>query len=179
MNFDDFSDSLKIENCLRIGKINKTHGTNGQLNAHFFVDFDRFENKFVLIFFDGLLIPYKVESFNSGNNFLKTIFKFENIDSVDVAQKFVNKDIFYYSNYISDIQTIVNIEEFIVGFRLSSNNIYIGEIIEFIDDENNSLFIIQNKSKKMVLPSNAVEIKYISIENKEVDLLLHSEPYSL
>ena len=179
MIFKDFLDSLKIDNCLRIGKINKTHGTNGQLNAHFFVDFNRLDNKNVLILIDGLLIPYKIESFNYSNNFSKSIFKFESIDNVDFAQKFVNKDIFYFNNYISDLDVIINIEELIVGFCLYSDNNYIGEIVEFIDDENNPLFVLHNKNKKMVLPTNSVEINNIEVRNKEIYTTLRSEPYSI
>lgn len=138
------------EDCYLLGKLTKTHGLKGELAIWLDVDYPEEYDELdsVLLEVKGELIPYFVEQIQIRAN--KSIIKFEDINTIEEAQKIVNCEIYLPNNNLPE---------------LDENQFYYHEIINFdvIDEQKGKLGKVT-----AVYTSDAQDLIAMAYQNAEI-----------
>lgn len=165
---------IPLVQYLEIGKIINTHGVSGQVKVLPLTDDpERYMNlEWAYIDKNGKLERYTIESVRLVKNFV--IVKFDGINNMDLASKLKDKmikvdrehavELPQYSYFICDL---IGLDVF------KENGAKLGELKDIIKTGANDVFVIETKNKKEVLvPALRSIVKYISIEDKIMNLVL-------
>lgn len=146
----------------KAGKINKTHGVNGELNCAIDADtIDRAE--YMVLDMDGIFVPFFISNIRvkSSNSVLLTL---EDIETETDARNLVGKDIYLPIHLMSDEDMLSY--EYFVGFTVINADEKLGEI-SFVDDQTvNILFGISAEDGDILLPAVEDFIMEVDNENK-------------
>ncbi len=146
----------------KAGKINKTHGVNGELNCAIDADtIDRAE--YMVLDMDGIFVPFFISNIRvkSSNSVLLTL---EDIETETDARNLVGKDICLPIHLMSDEDMLSY--EYFVGFTVINADEKLGEI-SFVDDQTvNILFGISAEDGDILLPAVEDFIMEVDNENK-------------
>lgn len=146
----------------KAGKINKTHGVNGELNCAIDADtIDRAE--YMVLDMDGIFVPFFISNIRvkSSNSVLLTL---EDIETETDARNLVGKDIYLPIHLMSDEDMLSY--EYFVGFTVVNADEKLGEI-SFVDDQTvNILFGISAEDSDILLPAVEDFIMEVDNENK-------------
>lgn len=146
----------------KAGKINKTHGVNGELNCTIDADtIDRAE--YMVLDMDGIFVPFFISNIRvkSSNSVLLTL---EDIETETDARNLVGKDIYLPIHLMSDEDMLSY--EYFVGFTVVNGDEKLGEI-SFVDDQTvNILFGITADDGDILLPAVEDFIMEVDNENK-------------
>jgi 16S rRNA processing protein RimM len=146
----------------KAGKINKTHGVNGELNCAIDADtIDRAE--YMVLDMDGIFVPFFISNIRvkSSNSVLLTL---EDIETETDARNLVGKDIYLPIHLMSDEDMLSY--EYFVGFTVVNGDEKLGEI-SFVDDQTvNILFGIAAEDGDILLPAVEDFIMEVDNENK-------------
>ncbi len=138
------------EDCYLLGKLTKTHGLKGELAIWLDVDYPEEYDELdsVLLEVKGELIPYFVEQIQIRTN--KSIIKFEDIGTIEEAQKIVNCDIYLPNDNLPE---------------LDDNQFYYHEIIDFdvVDEQKGKLGKVT-----AVYTSDAQDLIAMAYQNAEI-----------
>lgn len=161
---------MNKEDCYLLGKLTKTHGLKGELAIWLDVDYpeDYEELDSVLLEIKGQLVPHFIEEIQIRAN--KSIIKFEDIDTIEEAQKLVNCDIYLPEDNLPELE--------------DENQFYYHEIIDFdvIDEEKGKLgkvlavytsdrqdlISMQYEGKEILIPIDDDIVKTVNREKKEL-----------
>ncbi len=165
---------FREENAIKIAKIVKIFGLNGELTLRLYdtfpdeVDFE--EPLFVYI--NGLLVPLFIHSFQK-RGASKAVAIFDDIDSEYRAMEFVGAEIVTFENQDDSQEDDELYYEDFVGYSFTDlTSGKIGTITEFIDSEFNPLFISEINGEEVFLPANDDVIDEFSEENKTIQFSL-------
>lgn len=146
----------------KAGKINKTHGVNGELNCAIDADtIDRAE--YMVLDMDGIFVPFFISNIRvkSSNSVLLTL---DDIETETDARNLVGKDIYLPIHLMSDEDMLSY--EYFVGFTVVNADEKLGEI-SFVDDQTvNILFGISAEDGDILLPAVEDFIMEVDNENK-------------
>ena len=146
----------------KAGKINKTHGVNGELNCAIDADtIDRAE--YMVLDMDGIFVPFFISNIRvkSSNSVLLTL---EDIETETDARNLVGKDIYLPIHLMSDEDMLSY--EYFIGFTVVNADEKLGEI-SFVDDQTvNILFGISAEDGDILLPAVEGFIMEVDNENK-------------
>ena len=146
----------------KAGKINKTHGVNGELNCSVNADtIDRAE--YMVLDMDGIFVPFFISNIRvkSQNAALVTL---EDIEDETEARKLIGKDIYLPIALMEDEDMLSY--EYFVGFTVVNAEEKLGEI-SFVDDQTvNILFGIKTEDGDILLPAVEDFIDVVDNENK-------------
>ncbi|HON18549.1 MAG TPA: hypothetical protein PK990_05190 [Salinivirgaceae bacterium] len=142
---------LKPADCFPAGKITRTHGLNGAVvfkTVHNLETLDFDEPVFVQI--DGLPVPLFLEEFIEHSN-ESYIIKFELLDSIDEAKRFVGCDVLLPKKILEN-------DEFGLLFSLRNLDVYdlqvgyLGKCVGFEPIPGNPLLLIEDQGKQRFIP---------------------------
>ncbi|MCQ2329270.1 MAG: hypothetical protein MJZ93_01770 [Paludibacteraceae bacterium] len=146
----------------RIGKFNKTHGVNGEINLMVEVPFDYEECKFILAEIDGLMVPFEIASVRTrGRNGL--LVSFERMTQ-KILERLVNKDAHVDDEYVEEVETDEFNPAYYVGYKLIDkvDGREIGTIRDYDDSTENILFDVDGN----LVPAGAIEVEGQDAEKK-------------
>ena len=153
---------IQEKEIFKAGKINKTHGVNGELNCAIDADtIDRAE--YMVLDMDGIFVPFFISNIRvkSSNSVLLTL---EDIETETAARNLVGKDIYLPIHLMSDEDMLSY--EYFVGFTVVNADEKLGEI-SFVDDQTvNILFGISAEDGDILLPAVEDFIMEVDNENK-------------
>ena len=86
---------IKIEECIKVGKLGKAHGVDGSFNVNFDAGFfdDETPIDYFLILFEGYPVPFFIENITL-NGPKSSFIKFDHIHKPEDTSEFVNCDIY-------------------------------------------------------------------------------------
>ena len=146
----------------KAGKINKTHGVNGELNCA--VDADTIDRaEYMVLDMDGIFVPFFIDSIRvkSQNSVLLTI---EDIEDETEGRKLIGKDIYLPIELMREDDMLSY--EYFVGFTVVNAEEKLGKI-SYVDDQTvNILFGISTDSGEILLPAVEDFIAEVDNENK-------------
>ncbi len=179
MDFNEAKKFLDKTNCVRIGKILKTHGYKGQIAVVNYIAFEQLGD-FVLAEYQGFLLPLFIDKQNSVFHTKPIIVKFKRINNIDEAKKFLGADLFYPVELLSEQDFEVEDFTFVENFlMIDVKKGEIGKILHFENFKNNPVFEVNFKGKEILVPLNGLEPLSIDLEERIFEVELHESLYNL
>lgn len=159
---------------LKVGKIVNTHSLKGEVKVISSTDFEeeRFKKGSKLLITRGnqLIREVVVESYRNHKNFL--LVKFEDIDSVEEAEKLKNLQIKIDSTEVGELEENEFYFHEIIGCQVfDENDRNLGEIIDILTPGANDVWVIKGENgKEILIPYIEDVVKKIDITNKKVNI---------
>ncbi|MBA4853352.1 ribosome maturation factor RimM [Emticicia sp. BO119] len=158
------------DDCYLLGKITKTHGLKGELAIWLDVDYpeDYEELDSVLLEIKGELVPHFVEEIQIRPN--KSIIKFEDIDTIEEAQKIVNCDIYLPEDNLPELEED---DQFyyheIIGFVIIDEvKGKLGKVLAVYTSDRQDLIAMQYEGKEVLIPIDDDIVKTVDRKKKEL-----------
>ncbi len=163
-----------IESYFPLGKLIKTHGTNGEyilkLSGDFSEKYLNLESVFVEI--DKELVPFFIEKIQK-RNISNLIIRFDDIISDSRTNLLLGKKVSIKSGKSKSLTGKVFSPEDLIGYTvLDINKGEIGEVQDFMDIPNNQLIEILYNNTEILMPYN--EDVIVDINNKERIIKINS-----
>lgn len=159
---------------LKVGKIVNTHSLKGEVKVISSTDFEeeRFKKGSKLLITRGnqLIREVVVESYRNHKNFL--LVKFEEIDSVEEAEKLKNLQIKIDSTEVGELEENEFYFHEIIGCEVfDENDKNLGEIIDILTPGANDVWVIKGENgKEILIPYIEDVVKKIDITSKKVNI---------
>lgn len=164
---------MKIEDCFYIGYITKTKGLKGEVQLFFEYD-DPEELLLETLFLEinGKPVPYFVSTYKLQNN-QTGYFYFEDIDTIEKAEKLVRKRV-YLSNDVKpeadpDELTYKDLKGYIVHDDTHGE---LGEIIEVHEYPQQFVAVVSYRFREIMFPLNDDLIRSIDEEEGIIEVSL-------
>ncbi len=160
----------KEKTYIELGKITTTHGINGFLKIDGWCDDLNIFNKLKKIYLDSYGNEImKIENIKFIKNFV--LIKFEEIKTVNEAQKYKNKVIYVRREDLQLDKGEIFIQD-LIGIKIYdylNQNIFYGEIKEVIKTGANDVYVISKKNEKeKLIPVIDDVIKQKDLENGKI-----------
>lgn len=170
MSFVEAKKNLNFDNCFKIGEILKPHANKGQVSAKIYVALEILKLESVFVDMNKNLIPFFIDYSMSSFNDSAAIIKFKGIDSIESSKIFNSNDVYFPKLQLPNLEEVlIDFENFVVGYSLcNSEKKIIGEILEFVDDNKNPLFVVEYKNSDVLLPVLSIEIIETDFLNKKI-----------
>tara|TARA_Y100001968_G_scaffold157036_1_gene143482 strand:- start:1439 stop:1966 length:528 start_codon:yes stop_codon:yes gene_type:complete len=163
---------VKLKDCFYLGKITKKYSFKGELIISLDTDEPEiYKNlKSVFININGRLIPYFIEKSKSQKKATLRV-KFEDINSEDEALSIINKEVYLPLENLPELKGKKFYYHEIIGYNVvDTNHGNIGLIIKVEDKTSQSIFIIKNNGKEILIPVNDNIIQMINRKNKTIHI---------
>ncbi|WP_256010989.1 ribosome maturation factor RimM [Desertivirga xinjiangensis] len=164
---------MKIEDSFYIGYITKTKGLKGEVQIFFeFPDYEDLEFDVVFVELSGKLIPYfvsasKIQSNSTGN------FYFEDIDTIEKAEKLVRKKLYLPNAKMPERQDDEFYYTDLKGFIVKDEHYgELGEIIEVHEYPQQFIAVVPYKFREVMFPLNENIILNIDEDNGILEVSL-------
>jgi 16S rRNA processing protein RimM len=163
---------MELKNCFYLGKITKKYSFKGELIISLDTDEPEiYKNlKSVFININEGLIPYFIEKSKSQKKSTLRV-KFEDINSEEQALSIINKEVYLPLENLPELKGKKFYYHEIIGYNVvDTNHGNIGLIIKVEDKTSQSIFIIKNNGKEILIPVNDNIIQMINRKNKTIHI---------
>ena len=158
------------KDCFYLGKITKKYSFKGEIILSLDTDEPNLYQNMLSVFIDlnGKIVPYFIE--RSSLHKKKSIrIKFEDINSEEEASYLLNKEVYLPINLLPKLEGKKFYYHEITGYKvIDSNHGNIGLIVSVNDASSQSIFVIENMGKQILIPINDKIIERIDRENKTI-----------
>ena len=163
---------MELKDCFYLGKITKKYSFKGELIISLDTDEPEiYKNlKSVFININGRLIPYFIEKSKSQKKSTLRV-KFEDINSEEEALSIINKEVYLPLENLPELKGKKFYYHEIIGYNVvDTNHGNIGLIIKVEDKTSQSIFVIKNNVKEILIPVNDNIIQMINRKNKTIHI---------
>ena len=137
---------IRIEEITSVGSLVKPHGIKGEILAEVDYEFDLASARCIVLDVDGIFVPFFIDGLRP-RSVSSVLIHIDGVDSEISAKKICGKE-FYVLN--EDMPETDGLDEDgfflseLVGFKiLDADNSEIGEIVDYDDSTENSLFMVR------------------------------------
>ena len=164
---------IHSEEVFKIGKFTKPHGIKGEIALYFDNDiFDRVDCPYLICLLDGIFVPFFVTEYRfKGSE--TALFLLEDINTEEKAKLLSGKEVYFPRKYMEENE---NPDQdyswnYFIGFSAIDKNEGSLGFIESVDESTiNTLFLIKDREKELIIP--ATEDFITGIDNKKKILYL-------
>ena len=163
---------MELKDCFYLGKITKKYSFKGELIISLDTDEPEiYKNlKSVFININGRLIPYFIEKSKSQKKSTLRV-KFEDVNSEEEALSIINKEVYLPLENLPELKGKKFYYHEIIGYNVvDTNHGNIGLIIKVEDKTSQSIFVIKNNGKEILIPVNDNIIQMINRKNKTIHI---------
>ncbi len=163
---------MELKDCFYLGKITKKYSFKGELIISLDTDEPEiYKNlKSVFININGRLIPYFIEKSKSQKKSTLRV-KFEDINSEEEALSIINKEVYLPLENLPELKGKKFYYHEIIGYNVvDTDHGNIGLIIKVEDKTSQSIFVIKNNGKEILIPVNDNIIQMINRKNKTIHI---------
>ncbi|AFK05338.1 Ribosome maturation factor rimM [Emticicia oligotrophica DSM 17448] len=157
------------EDCYLLGRLTKTHGLKGELTIWLDVDYpEEYEDlDSVLVEIKGELVPHFVEEIQIRPN--KSIIKFEDINSIEAAQKIVNCDLYLPNDNLEELDDDQFYYHEIIDFDIVDDSYgKLGRVSAVYTAEVQDLIAMVYQNKEILIPISDEIVKTVDRDKKEL-----------
>ena len=164
---------IKQEDVYRIGRLGKPHGVRGELSFQFDDDiFDRVDADYLIVGIDGILVPFFIEEYRFRSD-STAIIKLEDVDTEQQARRLTNTEVYFPISHAEDIEPSTLSRNFFEGFRVEeTHHGAIGTITDIDSSTINTLFVIDNGGRELLVPAHEEFIRGIDTEHRVITMSL-------
>jgi len=158
---------------LRIARVLKSNGTDGEILIGFRETSpeDLNQKEPVFITFDGLPVPFFIESFSKkGTN--RALVRLTGVKNLEDAEEIVGKDIQAKAEAIllEEDEDDLEVDDLIGWTLLDSDNETVGEITDYEDIPGNTCLYVETKNGQVMIPLHEDLILSVDEESKAITI---------
>ena len=169
---------MSIDNLLQVAQVLKSNGTDGELVMGFrdIAPEDINLEEPVFIIFDGLPVPFFIESFTKRGN-TKALVHLTDISSMEDAEEVTGKAVYVDDSQVPEMSLEEDGYAALVGWMVltvdgelteESDLFEVGEITDFMDIPNNPCIEVETENGAVIIPLHEDFILSIDPENQEI-----------
>lgn len=166
---------IRENEVFKIGKLIKPHGIKGEIAFSFDNDvFDRVDCPYLICKIDGIFVPFFIKEYRFKGSETALII-FEDIDNEEKAHRLSGLEVYFPRKYYEEQESeeIDYSWHFFIGFKAIDEKHGDLGIIETVDESTiNTLFIIHNGDKELLIPATEDFITGIDAKEKVLYLSL-------
>ena len=158
-----------FDNLQQIAQVLKSNGTDGELVMGFreIAPEDINLREPVFIVFDGLPVPFFIESFvKRGKS--KALVRLTDICSMEDVEEIAGKAVYVEEESLPELSLEEDGFEALIGWMLYTPEDEVGEITDFIDIPNNPCIEVETKNGAVMIPLHEDLILSVDPENLEI-----------
>jgi 16S rRNA processing protein RimM len=170
--------NMSIDNLLQIAQVLKSNGTDGELVMSFrnIAPEDINLEEPVFIIFDGLPVPFYIESFAKRGN-TKALVRLTDICSMEDVEEIAGKPVYIEAANLPEMSLEEDGYAALVGWMVLTpenaddmdSDIYeVGEITDFIDIPNNPCIEVETENGAIMIPLHEDLILSLDPEYQEI-----------
>jgi 16S rRNA processing protein RimM len=170
------------ENLQQIAQVLKSNGTDGELVMGFreIAPEDINLNEPVFIIFDGLPVPFYIESFAKRGN-TKALVRLTDICSMEDVEEIAGKPVYIEADNLPEMSLEEDGYAALVGWMvltpenaddMDSDLYEVGEITDFIDIPNNPCIEVETENGAIMIPLHEDLILSLDPEYQEIIMLI-------
>ncbi len=143
---------MRKEDCFELGYITKLHGLNGSVSAFLDVDVPQtyIELESVLLDVKGSLVPFFINSVHIKGN--KATLGFEDMSTLEEAQEIIGLTMFLPLTALPKLGNGQFYYHEVIGYSVINNGSSIGEIENFNTGSAQTIIIVKQDSKEILIP---------------------------
>ena len=169
---------MSIDNLLQIAQVLKSNGTDGELVMGFrnIAPEDINLEEPVFIIFDGLPVPFFIESFTKRGN-TKALVRLTDISSMEDAEEVTGKAVYVDDSQVPEMSLEEDGYAALVGWIVltaegeisEESELYeVGEITDFMNIPNNPCIEVETENGAVIIPLHEDFILSVDPENQEI-----------
>ena len=161
---------MDIKDYFYLGKITKKYSFKGELILNLDTDEPNLYHNISSVFIDlnGKIIPHFIEK-SSMHKKTSLRIKFEDVNSEEEASYLLNKKVYLPMNLLPKLKGKKFYYHEIIGYKVVDLNYgNTGSIISVNDASSQSIFVIENQNKQILIPINDKIIEKIDRKNKTI-----------
>ena len=169
---------MSIDNLLQIAQVLKSNGTDGELvmSVRNIAPEDINLKEPVFIIFDGLPVPFFIESFTKRGN-TKALVRLTDISSMEDAEEVIGKAVYVDDSQVPEMSLEEDGYAALVGWMVltvegelseESDLFEVGEITDFMDIPNNPCLEVETENGAVIIPLHEDLILSIDPENQVI-----------
>ena len=164
---------IREDEVYRIGILNKPHGINGELQFSFDDDiFDRVDAEYIVCKIDGILVPFFIEEYRFRSD-TTAIIRLEDVDTEQKARRLTNTEVYFPTRHAEGLEPSSLSRNFFEGFRVEeTRHGDIGTITGIDSSTINTLFVIDNGGRELLVPAHEEFIRDIDTEHRVITMSL-------
>ena len=155
---------------LQVAQVLKSNGTDGELVLGFreMAPEDINLDEPVFIIFDGLPVPFFIETFTKRGN-TKALVRLTDINSMEDVEEIAGKAVFVEEDSLPELSLEEDGYQALVGWTvLNGNLIEVGTITDFMDIPNNPCIEVETENGAVILPLHEDLILSVDPEYQEI-----------
>ena len=169
------SNAISIDDLQQVAQVLKSNGTDGELVLGFrdIAPEDINLEEPVFIVFDGLPVPFFIESFSKRGN-TKALVHLTDICSMEDVEEIAGKAVYITSDSIPEMTLEEDGYAALVGWMVLTPTedgdglIEVGEIVDFMDIPNNPCLAVETVNGEVILPLHEDFILSLDPEYQEI-----------
>lgn len=155
---------------LQVAQVLKSNGTDGELVLGFreIAPEDINLDEPVFIIFDGLPVPFFIETFTKRGN-TKALVRLTDINSMEDVEEIAGKAVYVEEDSLPELSLEEDGYQALVGWTvLNGNLIEVGTITDFMDIPNNPCIEVETENGAVILPLHEDFILSVDPEYQEI-----------
>jgi 16S rRNA processing protein RimM len=147
---------MEIDSCFKIGFVLRTHGLKGEVTISLEEDAPRNLPDIPAVFVetDNRLVPYFVHSLSINGK--KAFVKFEDVDSIEAAEKLVKRNLFLQKSARAKSGPTEFYNDEIIDFKVIDEDLgELGSVVDIMQAGANRLLVINHGTKEVLVPVNS------------------------
>ena len=172
------SNALRLDDLHQVAQVLKSNGTDGELVMGFreIAPEDINLNEPVFIIFDGLPVPFYIESFAKRGN-TKALVRLTDICSMEDVEEIAGKPVYIEADNLPEMSLEEDGYAALVGWMvltpenaddMDSDLYEVGEITDFIDIPNNPCIEVETENGAIMIPLHEDLILSLDPEYQEI-----------
>lgn len=161
-------ETIPINQCIKIGVLQKPHGVNGKMYLYFEEEFDGSVNNAHIFYvkIDNLLVPFFIEdNMVEVKDARRALVKFRWVDTGEKAREYSGLEVYLKKGDIDKGKT--SLEDTLTGFQvLSHQKNIIGIISEVNNYSGNIVLTVESEAGQTLIPYNENLVKKLDIKDK-------------
>ncbi len=161
---------------LRVARVLKSNGTEGEVLIGFreISPEDLNQKEPVFITFDGLPVPFFIESF-SRKGTSRALVRLTGVKSLEDAEELVGKDIFAKPDGIKEYENTgdgLTVEDLVGWTLLDSDNEKVGEITGYEDIPGNTCLYVDTENGQVMIPLHEDLILSVDEDSESISVCI-------
>lgn len=165
---------ISLQEIIQVGRTQKPYGIKGEINILFInAEYTELDSEYYFLMIENIPVPFFIEEFTFSTDVLARV-KFEDINDEKDASRYTNLDVYIPREIMRDLEDSNSSSwSYFVGYKVvGTNGEVIGKISSVDESTLNTLFILHNEEKEILIPATADFISAIDEEEKIIEMNL-------